>query len=110
MREIKPLVYSTEPLKAALVEYNRTAPERQQLWDTVESNGAVEAAERADKAALTRVQDAFYEVTKDRNSREHCRCVDIGFMRKIAYGDGAALRLAMAGGTDAGATSAPRRR
>lgn len=81
---IKPLAYSTEPLKAALAEYDRGAPERQRLWDSVQDVADVAAAEAADALALRKVCDAFYEVTQDRNSREDCRRLPLDFMRRIA--------------------------
>lgn len=78
------LAYSAQPLKDALAEYDRTTLERERLWDTAESNAAVAAAEEADLVALNKVRAAFYEVTQDRNSRESCQRVDLGFMRQIA--------------------------
>lgn len=78
------LMYSTKPLVAALEEFDRTAPERAALWDKIETNEDVVVAEKADQDALIKVQQAFWEVTKDRNSRENCACVDISFARKIA--------------------------
>lgn len=84
MPEIKPLAYSTAPLKAALAEYDQEAPARQRLWDTVASNADVDAAEAAEAAALAKVCDAFYEVTKDRNSRDSCQQLPLDFMRRLA--------------------------
>lgn len=78
------LKYDTQPLVAALAEYDRTAPERKVAWDAAESNADVAIAEKADKDAAEKVQEAFYQVTKDRNSRKNCKCVDITFARKIA--------------------------
>lgn len=82
--EVKGLAHSTQGLKDALAEYDRTAAERQRLWDSIACNADVTAAEAADRDALAKVQDAFYEVTRDRNSRDNCRRVDIDFMRRIA--------------------------
>lgn len=75
---------SVQPLVDALSEYDRTRPEREKLWDDVESNEDVAIAEKADKDALVKVQEAFYQVTKNRNSREHCARVDIDFARQVA--------------------------
>lgn len=80
----KHLAYDRAPLIEALNEYDRTAPERQKLWDTIESNQDVMHAEKSDQEALERVQEAFWQVTRDRNSRESCACVSIEFARKIA--------------------------
>lgn len=75
---------SIEPLKTALAEYDRTAVERQHKWDTVESSDDVDAADQADKDALVKVQDAFFEVTRDRNSRDNCGLADIASIREYA--------------------------
>lgn len=75
---------NAEPLKAALLEYDRTAPERQQLWDQATCEADVAPAQAADRAALAKVQEAFYQVTKDRNCRANCYLVDIKFLRKVA--------------------------
>jgi hypothetical protein len=79
-----PLAYSVAPLVEALNEYDRTAQERQRQWDTVRTEKEVSQAELADGIALQKVQDAFYEVTKDRNSRDNCRRCGLPFMRKVA--------------------------
>lgn len=79
-----PLVHSTQALKDALAEYDRTAPARERLWVTIEKNEDVARAEAADLAALTLVRDAFYQATQDRNNRENCSRVDLDFMRQIA--------------------------
>lgn len=83
-KTIVPLAYSIQPLIEALAEYDRTAKERNALWENASCNLDVFAAEDADREALTKVQDAFYEVTKDRNSRGDCRRIDIQAMRKLA--------------------------
>lgn len=85
------LKYDTQPLVAALAEYDRTAPERNAAWDAVKNNADVAAAEKADEGALEAVQEAFYQVTKDRNSREGCLRVDIAFARNIAKLQGGQL-------------------
>ena len=79
-----PFAYCAVPLIAALTEYDRTAPERAAAWDAIESQADIEAAQATDKVALLPVQDAFYELTKDRNSLADCRCCDIKFMRSVA--------------------------
>lgn len=84
MNVIKGLVYNPAPLIEAIKEYDRTAPERQKLWDNIESNQDVRDAEKADLEALERVQAAFWKVTRDRNSLESCLRIDIDFARQIA--------------------------
>ncbi len=80
----KPLAYDPAPLIEALNEYDRTAQERQKLWDNLESNQDVMDAEKAELEALERVQEAFWQVTRDRNSRESCSRIRIEHARKIA--------------------------
>lgn len=80
----KGFAFSARPLKEALAEYDRTAAERDQLWTNAETNEDVLAAERAEKDALLKVQLAFHALTKDRNSLEHCKLVDLEFMRRCA--------------------------
>ena len=83
-RPLVPLAYSVKPLIDAIAEYDRTAPERNAMWESASCNLDVFSAEDADRAALTKVQEAFYEVTKDRNSQEDCRRIDIDAMRRLA--------------------------
>lgn len=71
----------------ALAIYDLGLEERQRLWDTAQSEADVDAADAAEKSALTMVQYAFYEDTKHVNSREHCKLADIGFMRLCANGE-----------------------
>lgn len=82
--KIKPFAFDLAPLVEAINEYDRTAPDREKLWDNVDSNEDVFAAEKADQEALVKVQKAFWEVTQDRNSLESCGRISIDFARKIA--------------------------
>lgn len=82
--EIKDFAFSAQPLKDALAEYDRTAAERNRMWATVETSEDVIAAEQADKDALLKVQLAFHELTKDRNSLERCKLAGLDFMRRCA--------------------------
>lgn len=82
--ETKPLAYDVAPLVAAIKEYDETASARKKLWDSIGTNEDVAAAEKADQKALEKVQEAFWQVTQDRNSRENCKRIDIEFARKIA--------------------------
>lgn len=70
--------------RKALIEFDAGAAERQRLWDSIESNQDVEAAVAADNAAKNKVREAFYEDTKDINSKENCMCVEVDFMRRLA--------------------------
>lgn len=83
-RTIVPLAYSAQPLIDAIAEYDRTAPERNAKWDNASCTLDIFAAEDADRDALIKVQEAFYEVTKDRNRREDCHRIDIDAMRRLA--------------------------
>ncbi len=83
-RPIVPLAYSAQSLIDAIAEYDRTAAERNAKWDNASCTLDIFAAEDADRDALTKVQEAFYEVTKDRNRREDCRRIDIDAMRRLA--------------------------
>lgn len=82
MKQIKPLAYDVAPLIEAVKEFDRTKPERDKRWDSVESNEDVFAAEKADMEALERVQEAFWQVTQDRNSRESCKRINIDDARR----------------------------
>lgn len=72
------------PLINALLEFDRTAPERKALWDKIASSEDFVIAQKADADALIKVQDAFYEVTKQRNSLADCRLATVEFMRHLA--------------------------
>lgn len=56
--------------KAALEEYDRTQPERDAMILNARTNEDVAAWQKAEDDAITKVRDAFWEDTKDRNSRE----------------------------------------
>ena len=71
---------------AALISYDAGKPARELSWQMAESNADVERAELADKLALCSVQDAFHVDTHDLNNKDHCRQVDIAFMRRMAIG------------------------
>lgn len=69
---------------AALVQFDATAPARDKAWDDAETTLDLACAGQDDREALSAVQDAFQKDTQDINSLEHCRLVDIGFMRRMA--------------------------
>jgi hypothetical protein len=79
-----PLKYRTAPLKAALKEYDSSKPARTKAWDDAKTDADVDAADAADTAALNKVREAFYTVTRDRNSRDSCMRVPLDFMRQVA--------------------------
>lgn len=62
-------------LVAALTEYDRTAPARQVKWDAVQTNEDVNACLAMDKEADDKVREAFYQDTKDRNSKDRAYLV-----------------------------------
>lgn len=68
--------------QAALATYDADTPRREALWQDAKTDADVDAAERADAEALQRVRDAYWEDTKDINSRDHR--ADINFMREMA--------------------------
>lgn len=75
---------STEPLKQALKVFDEGKPARERAWDTCDTDADVETCKAAEEAALTKVREAFFEVTSDRNSRASAMCADLDFMRRIA--------------------------
>ena len=78
------LVFGAQPLRDALAEYDRTAPARRALWGEAGSNEGVSVAERAELRALNAVCEAYYQVTRDRHTREECWHTPLMFIRKIA--------------------------
>lgn len=72
--------------RVALAEFDAGKEFRNSLWAGAETTDDVAAAELIDQEALIKAQTAFHEDTKDINSREHCRRVDIAFMRQCVAG------------------------
>lgn len=70
--------------KAAIKEYDLDTPRLRKLWDSVESNEDVYAAEKEEESALRKVRLAFFEDTKEINSWGSCSRVDIDFMRRMS--------------------------
>jgi hypothetical protein len=79
---------STQALREAIAEYDASATARGNAWAFVASNEDVLACIEADNDALDKVREAFWQLTSDRNSREHAYLADMTFMRKIAELDG----------------------
>ncbi len=80
------LAFDIRPFKAAVAHYEQTMPDRRRMWDAIECNADVARAEEADRAALAIVQEAFYELTKDRNLREDCMRIRFDYLKKVAMG------------------------
>lgn len=78
------LIYPVTELIAALSNYDRVKGEFDTKLREVESSEDIFAIEAEEAAALDQVREAFYQATKDRNSRESCMRIDIDFARKIA--------------------------
>lgn len=70
----------------AVAEFDRTAPERQAMLDSAETEADVAAWDAALAKALEPVQEAFYQLTKEYNSREKCCLVNIDDARAFAEG------------------------
>lgn len=68
--------------EAALKEWERGAPAREVAWNTTENNEELMAVMQADLRALASLHDAFYEDTKDRNSRERCGLLGVETIRE----------------------------
>ena len=75
---------STDPLKQALAVFDKGKPARDRAWEDCGTDADVDACKAADNAALTRVREAFFEVTSDRNSKASAMSADLHFMRRIA--------------------------
>lgn len=72
--------------KAALEKYDSTQSDRDFLWENPKSDWDVLHAQNQDQDAIDRVREAFYEDTKDRNSRDNCRVVKLGWLRALVEG------------------------
>lgn len=70
--------------RAALAEYDRTEPERDALWEKIETETDVWFAEGERERALMLVQKAYYNDTHEFNSYENCMLADLEFMRHVA--------------------------
>jgi uncharacterized protein YjiS (DUF1127 family) len=67
--------------KAALAEYDRTAPERDAMLAAAMDDKGVTRWEVAEHAARRKVKEAFYKDTSDRNSLDHCMVVGLFWLR-----------------------------
>ena len=70
--------------RAALKTYNETRKERDDYLDAAETDGEVYKWNLMEKAALDKVREAFFEDTKDRNSKDNCMILDLPTLEKWA--------------------------
>ncbi len=69
---------------AALIEFDRTYPQRDLLLTDALTDADVAVWEKAETDALRKVQEAFYQDTSDRNSLDTChRMQDIAWLRML---------------------------
>lgn len=71
--------------KKALEEYDAGRAERDRLWQEAMSNQDMIHYGRVELAAAEKVQEAFYQDTKEFNSRDRCSLVDpdSAFLREL---------------------------
>lgn len=75
---------STATLKQALAEFDAGDAARFAAWSAAETAADCETCAAIDAAALTKVREAFWAITQDRNSRDGAMLADLRFMRRIA--------------------------
>lgn len=68
---------------AALVEHDRTAPERDKVCDDIETVADLTEWQAAELDALRKVQDAFHADTYEFNLLESCRLLTVHEIRRI---------------------------
>ncbi len=73
--------------RKALAVYDASQADRDKLWNDVQSDRDVFAAEETDADALALVQEAFWQDTKAYNSRENCSHIHITDARRMIAGD-----------------------
>lgn len=67
----------------ALKLFDAGEPARLQAWDEAHTNDMVNALVNVNLASVALVQFAFWLDTKDVNTLDSCRRVDIDFMRRM---------------------------
>lgn len=67
----------------ALAWYDSTQPARDAKGESVETDRDVELWMAEERLALNTVRNAFFEDTKDRNSRSGCDVVSLSFIREL---------------------------
>jgi hypothetical protein len=70
-------------LRTALAAFDATAAARHQAWMVVHTNAGVAACEAADLAELRKLQQVFYEETKEYNTLSNCQLVDAEDIRRM---------------------------
>lgn len=78
---VKPL----QVLLDALSHYDSTEQAREDFRKSACSEEEFAQSKEFDRQALELVQDAFYELTSDRNTREQCHHAPIWFLRRMAF-------------------------
>lgn len=73
--------------RAALEVYDAGEAARKKMWDEARDAKAVRLAVQKDEDDEFVVRDAFFEDTKDVNSRGHVDAADLAFIRKCAKGE-----------------------
>ena len=75
---------STAALRQAIAEFDAGQELRDALWMSAMIDDDCTRLEAEEAAALRLVQDSFYELTSDRNSREDIHSVPLKFIRQTA--------------------------
>lgn len=83
----QPKGVSTQVLRDAIIEYDRTEAARMKLFEDIVNDKEFAEWEAVERAALEKVQQAFWEVTKRFNGRSACAMVNIEFMRRMSYNE-----------------------
>jgi hypothetical protein len=75
--------FTLENTRRAVAEYDANLPALDKmLWDA-QSDAEVIAWKDASRLAKEKVKEAFYQDTKDRNSRENCHLVPVNILREM---------------------------
>lgn len=69
--------------RRALAVFDAGIPERDRMIAVARTEKETKAWLEAEREALQLVQEAFFADTSDRNSRDHCRLVDIKWLRSL---------------------------
>jgi hypothetical protein len=67
--------------RKALEEYDASQMHRDSLLENIETDEDVKKWNQVEKESLDRVRVAFYEDTKDRNSKSNCMLLDLPTLR-----------------------------
>ena len=74
-----------ERTKVAVAAWDADKPRRDALWSAAMTNEAVYAAQADEKTEADKVREAFFEDTKDVNSRDHAALIhpDDPWLRRL---------------------------